>query len=160
MSKRGRKPLWDEMDIPSKLKSIEGWSRLGSTDSEMCEMLGVSQETFYKWKREKPEFAQAIKTGKHESNGELLNAAFNQAQGFFVKVTEPMKLRDVDGSEYIEMVTYDKYVPPNNTMAIFMLKNRLPDKFKDKQEVGHSGVLPISIVVDYGDGGGNADSEG
>jgi hypothetical protein len=157
--KRGRKPLWDEMDMPSRLEAVRGWAKLGSTDIEMCGMLEISQETFYKWKREKPEFAEAIKAGKHVSNGELVNGAFKQANGFFVTVTEPMKLRDVDGSEFIEMVTYEKYVPPNNTMAIFMLKNRLSKDFKDKQEVNHSGALPINIVVDYGGGDDDSSSD-
>jgi hypothetical protein len=148
MAKGGRKPLWDELDIPSKLEAIQGWCLQGSTDIEIMEMLGVKRDTFYKWKKERPEFSEALKRGKDIANGELLNAAFRQAKGYYQTVTEPMKVRQDDGSETIEMVTYDKFIPANNTMAIFMLKNRIPEHYKDKHEVNHEGKVNLTFVDD------------
>jgi hypothetical protein len=146
--KGGRPPLWDEMEMDDKLEAVRGWSMQGSTDIEMMEMLGVSKDTFYKWKKEKPQFKEAVKRGKDIANGELLNAAFRQAKGYYQTVTEPMKVRLDDGSEVIEMVTYDKFIPANNTMAIFMMKNRMPEHYKDKHEVKHDGQVGITFIND------------
>lgn len=151
MAKSGRKPLWDELDMASRLESVKGWALQGSTDTEMMEMIGISHETFYKWKKNKPEFNEAIKAGKFESNGVVLNSAFKQTQGYYVKVTEPMKLRDEMGAEHIEMVTYDKFIPANSTMTLFMLKNRLPEHYKDKHEQKISGNVGVTLVDDIPD---------
>ncbi len=45
----------------------------------------------------------------------------------------------------------EKEVIPDVTAQIFWLKNRRPDKWRDKQEMQHSGDMGLNIVVDYGD---------
>lgn len=148
--KTGRKPLWLELDMPNRLDAIRGWAQQGSLDAEIWTALGISEPTFYKWKREYPEFTQAIRKGKYDSNGEILNSAFKQSTGYYVSVTEPMKLRDEMGAEHVELVTYDKFIPANSTMAIFMMKNRLPEQYKDRQEIKHEGTMGVTIVDDIG----------
>jgi prepilin-type processing-associated H-X9-DG protein len=144
--KAGRKQLYDEMEIDDKLDAIRGWAMAGSTDKEIYTMLEVSKETFYKWKRERPQFADALKKGKHIANGELQNSAYKQAMGYYQTVTEPVKVKRGQDWEEIEMVTYEKFIPANNTMNIFMLKNRMPEVYKDKQHTEHSGGVNISFV--------------
>jgi prepilin-type processing-associated H-X9-DG protein len=144
--KVGKKPLYEEMEIGDKLEAIRGWALSGMTDKEMYTMLEISHDTFYKWKRERPEFADALKKGKDIANGELVNSAFKQATGYYVEVTEPMKVKRGQDYEAIEMVTYQKFIPANNTMNIFMLKNRMPEVYKDKQHTEHSGGVNISFV--------------
>lgn len=160
--KSGRKPLWEELDIPSKLEAIKGWAQQGSTDAEIMEMLNVSKNVFYQWKKEKKEFYDALKKGRYDSNGEILNSAFKQTTGYYQTITEPMKLKKQvnKGTEekpfwveedVIEMVTYDKFVPANNTMTIFMLKNRIPEHYKDKQERELTGELGVTLIDDVTD---------
>lgn len=137
----GRKPLWDELNMADKLDSVRGWAMQGSTDEDIYTMLGISHDTFYKWKNEKPEFAEAVKKGKYISNGELLNSAFTQSIGFRYKEQVAIKVKayeKIDGKpmpvEKVEVVEVERFAPPNPTMNIFMLKNRLPDQYKDKRE--------------------------
>ena len=155
--KRGPKDKWTELDMPSKLATVQGWAKQGSTDIEICEMLGVSKDTFYKWKKEKPEFKAAIIKGKHDSNGEILNASFKMATGFYQTVTEPFKVKtyqEFEGEngtffEEVEQIvdhTYQKYFPPNATMQIFMLKNRLPLEYRDKHDLNHLGNVGVTLV--------------
>jgi hypothetical protein len=133
---------WDELNMKDKLDSVCGWAKQGSTDEEISNMLGISTATYYEWKKNKPEFAEAIKKGKEISNGELLNSAFTQSTGFFYKEQQVFKVKDykkIDGElkqiERLEVVEVEKYNPPNPTMNIFMLKNRLPEQYKDKHEI-------------------------
>ncbi len=144
----GRKPLWDTLNMPSKLDSVRGWAMQGSLDKEIAEMLGISLKTFYDWKKQYPQFAHALKKGKHISNGELLNSAFQQSVGFMYIENVPVKVKSFDWFtnpetnqaelkqvEKVEVVPVERYAPPNPTMNIFMLKNRLPEQYKDKHEV-------------------------
>lgn len=163
--KGGRKPYYDILHIREKLDAIRGWAKQGSTDADIMKMLGVSHETFYKWKKEKLEFADALKKGKEISNGELLNSAFKQSTGFYVPVDLVVKLKKpvimggdvilvdgepviVDGKplmtggkvyyeEVAEIVPSQEFVAPNSTMGIFMIKNRMPEDYKDKREITH-----------------------
>lgn len=144
----GRKPLWETLSMDSKLDSVKGWSLQGSTDEDIYTMLGVSEKTFYDWKRKYPQFAQALKKGKYISNGELLNSAFVQSTGFMYIENLAVKVKDyawftnpqtneaeLKQIEKVEIVPVEKYQPPNPTMNIFMLKNRMPEEYKDKHEV-------------------------
>lgn len=143
----GRKPLWETLSMDSKLDSVKGWAMHGSTDIEMAEMLGISERVFYEWKVKYPQFSHAIKKGKYTSNGELLNSAFVQSTGFMYIENQAVKVKDYKmftnekgqqellQIERVEIVPVEKYQPPNPTMNIFMLKNRLSDDYKDKHEV-------------------------
>jgi hypothetical protein len=144
--KAGRKSRYYEMEIEDKLDAIRGWAMSGSTDKDIYNMLEISHETFYRWKREHPAFRDALKKGKDIANGELQNSAYKQAMGYYVTVTEPMKVKRGQDHEVIEMVTYEKFIPANNTMNIFMLKNRMPEVYKDKQHMDHSGGVNINFV--------------
>lgn len=158
-----RKNYWETMNMDNRLDTIVGWAKNGSTNNEMAEMLGISRDLFYNWQKQKPQFKAALMKGKFDSNGEMLNAAFKQATGYYQQVTEPFKVKTMKefktegGKVYFEEVeeivdhTYFKFFPPNSTMGIFMLKNRIPGEYKDKQDVNVSGDLGINIQVDYGD---------
>jgi hypothetical protein len=153
---------WDELNMVDKLDSVCGWAKQGATDEEISKMLGISTATYYEWKKAKPEFSEAIKKGKEVSNGELLNAAFTQSTGYFYKEQQAFRVKDykeIDGKmmpiERIEVVEVERYNPPNPTMNIFMLKNRLPESYKDtyKNEIEIK-ELP-QIVIKRGDKVGN-----
>lgn len=36
-----------------------------------------------------------------------------------------------------------KHIPPDTTAQIFWLKNRRPDRWRDKQQIEHSGTLEV-----------------
>lgn len=154
--KAGKKPLWVELDMESKLDSVEGWARQGATNAELAEMLGVSVRTVYAWKGEYPQFAQAIRAGARESDGEILKSAFEQARGYTRRVTEIVKLKEefIDERsgkklvrERAEAVEYDKYFEPDGRVTRFMLTNRLKDDYRDKRTDDAAGEKDISIGI-------------
>jgi len=55
--KRGAKGKY----TPERVKAITDALRLGVTVEDACEYGDISAETFYKWLREKPDFAEAVK---------------------------------------------------------------------------------------------------
>lgn len=158
-----RKNYWETLNMDNRLEMIVGWAKNGSTNDEMAAMLGISRDLFYNWQKTKPQFKAALMKGKFDSNGEMLNSAFKQATGYYQQVTEPFKVKtwkefeDDKGKKFWEEAeeivdhTYMKFFPANSTMGIFMLKNRIPEHYKDKQDVNMTGDLGINIVVDYGD---------
>lgn len=132
---------YETLRIAERLESIRGWAMHGSTMAEIAKMLGVAESTVYKWRAEHKEFAEAVKKGANEANGEILNAAFRQAVGYVLHVVEPIKVKRqrwddraqrMLTDEEVVMVEYDKTIPPDPQMTRFMLINRLSADYKAK----------------------------
>lgn len=121
-----RQTLYEKLDIKDKLELVEGWKRDGLTDEQIAHNLGVSKHSVIKWKKEKPDFMNAIKKGKEVSDYELENALHKRAVGYYYKEETVTNKGDV--------VEIEKYEHANPTSLIFALKNRLPAKYRDRVE--------------------------
>ena len=68
------------------------------------------------------------------------NALLKSALGYTVKLTKPIKVKTrkqkpgvgTIEEEQIEYVEEEQYIPPQVAAQVFWLKNRKPDKWKDK----------------------------
>lgn len=146
------KSKWEE--IKEKLILVEGWAKDGLTDEQIAHNLGIGKTAFYKYKKEHAEFANSLKRGKEIIDYEVENALLKRALGYsYTETTKERVLRkdenghpitDIHGFPCYEMVvtkTVKKEVTPDTTAQIFWLKNRKPEKWRDKQEVQHSGTI-------------------
>ena len=114
----------------------------GFTDTEMGEVIGVTERTINNWKKKDPEFFQSLKIEKHYADEEVVESLFNKAKGHTKTITKTFKVKDYKevGGQYkqierLETAEEEMYIPPDTTAGIFWLKNRRPDKWRDKQEV-------------------------
>lgn len=119
--------------VKNKLVLIEGWARDGLIDEQIANNLGISVDTFYKYKKKYPEFSEALKKGKEVSDYEVENALFKKATGYIIKLNKQKVTKDGDIIE----ITEEMYMQPDTTAQIFWLKNRRPDKWRDKVELNN-----------------------
>lgn len=103
--------------------------KLGATDIELAEFFGVSDRTIYRWQAQFPEFCQALKAGKEASDERVERSLYHKAVGY---TFDSVKIFQHQGS--IVEAPYKEHVPPDTTAAIFWLKNRRPDLWRDKQQ--------------------------
>ena len=90
--------------VEPKLELIEGWARDGLTDEQIYNNLGISKDTFYKYIKQYTDFSDALKKGK-------------------------------DIIDYqVEKALLSKALKGDTTAIIFWLKNRRPDKWRDRKE--------------------------
>jgi hypothetical protein len=143
-----KKSKWINLDMANKLELVEGWARDGATDEFIFETLGVSRQTFYVWKGKYPEFAEALRKGKEIIDRKVENALLKRALGYkYDEVTqEPQPVIDERGNvkrdewdrpimemQPVKRVT--KEVHPEVVAAIFWLKNRKPDVWRDRKQI-------------------------
>jgi hypothetical protein len=121
-----RKSKYDT-HVKPYLDEIQGWAMSGLTDEQIADNLGLSARTLYEYKNKYPQFLQALKKGKDIADAQVVNSLFRLATGF----TYHEEATTTTG----EVVTVQKYSKPNTTATIFWLKNRQPDKWRDKTEV-------------------------
>lgn len=156
----GRKALWDVLNMPSMLDAVKGWAMQGATDEDLAAMIGISIATFYEWKKKYAEFSEALFKGKHVANGELLNSAFRQSVGYtyienvpvrfktYKEFIDPDKGKVLKPVEEVIVVPVEKHVYPNATITQFMLRNRMPEQYKDKQQIEHIGSNDYDYLTD------------
>lgn len=97
------KSKWEQ--VKDKLILVEGWARDGLTDEQIAENLGISQDTFYKYKKKYPEFSESLKKGKEIVDYRVENALLKNA---------------LEG---------------NVTAQIYWLNNRKPKNWRNKQDI-------------------------
>lgn len=81
---------------------LEGWARDGLTDEQIAHNMGIAAGTLYEWKKQFSDISESLKKGKEVVDYQVENALLRSA---------------LDG---------------NTTAQIFWLKNRRPDKWRDK----------------------------
>ena len=123
---------------PEGLTLLEGWARDGLTDEQIAGNIGINTSTLYDWKNKFPKISEALKKGKEVVDIQVENALLKRALGYEFQETRVEK-SDKDGTKIIQTL---KHIPADTTAQIFWLKNRRPDKWRDKPEMpGDSDML-------------------
>lgn len=135
LEKVGRPTAFD----PTRIPEIINYCKLGAIDEDLAEMLEVCIATIYNWKNDHPEFLDAIKQGKELADQQVVKSLFYRANGYS---HDAVHISNYKGE--ITETDYTKHYAPDPTSMIFWLKNRQPDLWKDKQEIG--GGLAIGIT--------------
>lgn len=110
---------------------LEAWARDGLIDEDIAHNVGISPATLYEWKKRFPEISEALKRGKEVVDIQVENALFKRAMGYEYEETKVI-ISDKDGKR---VETVKKQMPPDTTAQIFWLKNRKPEKWRDRVEV-------------------------
>lgn len=116
--------------------------RLGATDAQLADFFQVSVSTVSLWKVQYPEFSEALKQSKEETDRSVERSLYQRAMGY---EHDEVDIRVVAGE--VVQTPIRKYYAPDTVACIFWLKNRRPDLWRDKQEVEHSGELKVQKVT-------------
>ena len=152
----GAKGKYQEWITEDGLLMLEGWARDGLTDSQIADRIGISDSTYYAWQLRFPEISDALKKGKAPVDTKIENALKDKATGYYVTVKKPIKVKTkkqlkdkgLIEEEHIEYVDEQIYIPPDTTAQIFWLKNRRPDKWRDKPDGFNEDNEPVKVVFD------------
>lgn len=113
---------------PEKLALLGEWAESGLIDEQIAKNVGIACSTLYEWKLKYPEIAEALKKGKEVVDLEVENALLKRALGYIV---EEKKIEE-NGIGGEKTITTIKHIPGDTTAQIFWLKNRKPNKWRDK----------------------------
>lgn len=114
---------------------------LGATDAKLADFFEVSEVTINAWKKKYPEFLKSLKEGKMIADATVSESLYHRAIGY----SHPeVKVFNNQG----EIVTHDviKHYAPDPTSAIFWLKNRQPEMWRDKPQEETISDTPIGKI--------------
>lgn len=157
--KRGAKGKYSR-DLVERICTLRATGE--HTNEAICISVGICEDTFYKWIKEKPEFNEAFKKAELKATKNLAqiarSALMKKIDGYDYEELHQEGVRDALGNVTITHVKrIKKHVPPSDTAIIFALKNSDPENFSDKVDVNHGGQdgNPIihrieRVIVDKG----------
>jgi hypothetical protein len=128
------------MGRPSKFKpefvaQAKKLAELGATDREVAEFFEVEERTLHRWKHDHPEFCQSLKVGKEVADERVEQSLYRRALGYS---HDAVKIA-VNAAGEVTQVPFVEHYPPDTTAAIFWLKNRKPEEWRDVQRQEHTG---------------------
>lgn len=129
---------------PEGLLKIEGWARDGLTDEQIANNMGVNKATLYRWKEKYCDICDSLKKGKDVVDRQVENALLRRALGYeYNEVKEKYEYGKIT-----ERTVTKKKVVPDVTAQIFWLKNRKPEKWRDKPEYeDHSAIDKLDEII-------------
>lgn len=124
-------------------KQAEKLCKLGATDVEIADFFEVDVRTVYNWKHANPEFFHALKQGKEEADDRVQRSLYQKAVGY---EQDEVKIFMPAGSEEPVYAPFRAKIAPDTTAAIFWLKNRRPQDWRDKAITEHEGKIQTEEV--------------
>jgi len=106
---------------------------LGYIDKEIAAFYAIRESTVNKWKVEHPKFMESIKRGKDLADANVAESLYKRALGY----THPEEKVFCNLGHVITHET-TKHYPPDTQAASLFLRNRQPNKWRDKQEIDHT----------------------
>lgn len=126
--------------------------KLGATDKELADFFGVVESTLNLWKIDHPKFSESIKAGKTLADANVASRLYERAMGFEHDSEEIKVVSDGQGAgSSIERVPIRKIYPPDSTAAIFWLKNRQKEKWRDRNETTLSNLDGTNLLTGSSD---------
>lgn len=123
----GRPPKYD----PSYVKQVEKLCALGATNQEIADFFEVNVRTVDRWIVTHEDFCRAVKTAREVADDRVERSLYHRAVGY---EQEAVKIFMPAGAVEPVYAKYREKVAPDATSMIFWLKNRKPDKWRDKSQ--------------------------
>lgn len=117
---------------------------LGATDAQLADFFEVAVSTINLWKVQHPEFSESLKIPKSSADERVEQSLYRRAMGY---EHDEVDIRVVEGQ--IVQTPIRKYYPPDTTAAIFWLKNRNPDQWRETKAVELTGANggPVRVIA-------------
>lgn len=121
---------------PEFVELSRNYCQLGAIDDDLAVFFNVSKRMIISWRKKYPDFNEACTEGKEIADNKVKRSLFERATGY----SHPEeKIFCTNGM--VTKVDSIKHYPPDTTAAIFWLKNRDPENWKDVHKIDHSGQV-------------------
>jgi hypothetical protein len=113
-------------------QQAEKLCELGATDAQIADFFKVHISTLYLWKHTHPEFSDALKAGKSVADETVVRSLYQRACGY---EQDEVKIFMPAGSREPVIVPHRVRIAADTTAAIFWLKNRRAEEWRDRSDV-------------------------
>lgn len=111
---------------------------LGATVEQLADVLCVDARTVYRWAKDHPAFDMAMRGGREMADANVASRLYARAMGYS---HEEEEIKVIDNK--VVRVPTVKHYPPDPGAAIFWLKNRQPELWKERVELKEQPTIAL-----------------
>jgi hypothetical protein len=139
---KGRPGVYDPAYHPDQARR---YCLLGCTNERLAELLDIDLSTFKRWLTDHEDFRAAIYAGREKADAEIAESLYHRAKGYSHEEDDIKAVaRGANMGSEIVITPTIKHYPPDTTAASLWLRNRQPERWRDKQDVNLSGTVEMS----------------
>ena len=113
---------------------------LGATNADLADFFGVNVRTVERWLSDNEIFRRAVKGGKKQLDDRVERSLYHRAVGY---QADAVKIFMPAGSTEPVYAPYRENVQPDTTAAIFWLKNRRPEQWRETSAQTNTVVVVV-----------------
>jgi transposase-like protein len=127
------------------------------TIAELCAKVGISERSFYDWKAQNADFADALKEAEDERLNfyavEAKKSLLKKLQGYMVQETKTVSVKgkkDENGKSVPlvkELTVIEKHIQPDTTAIIFTLTNTDNENWKNRLNNELTGSIKVDSRI-------------
>jgi hypothetical protein len=106
----------------------------------------VDVRTIYRWKSDHDKFCQSLKAGKNVADDRVERSLYQKAVGY---EQDEVKIFMPAGADNPVYAPFRAKIAPDTTAAIFWLKNRRKEDWRDKHD--HEVTGQVGVTISRGD---------
>ena len=119
-----------EKIVKAKFETVRSMLLEGHGDAAVAEALGISISSLRRYRNDHPEFGELFTQCRSAADDRVEAALLKRATGY-----------DVDEGKV-------RHIPPDVRAAVFWLKNRRPESWKERNADVPAGPLKIKLVTE------------
>lgn len=96
----------------------------GLKDYEIFNQIGISKQTFYKWRKDHSDFSDALKSGLNESINDAIKSLVSKFGKSTLTETKVEEWTDSNGKKRQHVTKTTREIAPDTTAIIFFLKSK------------------------------------
>jgi len=137
-NKGGRKIKYNE-NFP---KAAYELAKEGYLNKDIAKKLGISEETFYQYINQFPEFSESLKRGQPLAIQQVENSLFREATGYeFTERHEEVSIDSEGNAKPVSVKTIVKWMRPQASTIFFFLTNRAKQDWSNQQNIKINGTI-------------------
>lgn len=145
-----------QTNVLPRLDEVKQWCKNGVSEKVIANNLGIAESTFHEYKKKYSEFSECLKKGKSSADEEVENALFKKACGYNATIKKTFKCKVVEYNEYGHKIKEEEvlkegfdevHISADTLAQIFWLKNRVPERWKDKVEIKEEVSERATVVI-------------
>lgn len=107
------------------------------TIAEICSLVGINVDTYYDWKKNKPEFSEELTRARDQFDEIIIKEAKNslrkKVNGYEVEEKKTVYVDTKEGKPKIkEQTVIKKHYQPDTEAIKFVLTNKIPDEYRNR----------------------------
>lgn len=124
----------ERLFLPDHLNQVRAIAMRGIDEEQMSELFDIKRSQIVKWKKQYPQFKEALENGYTDADAAVLSAVYQSAVGY---THDEEKLFFWDGD--VTRADTVKHYKPDMVAAKLWLTNRQREHWKDRQHTSVSG---------------------